>query len=206
MSRICVVTAKARAYYSIVTRLRKADIPFVSVVPGSGDSQCDLVLTTRGEADPFGSRAMVVEELDESPSVFRGQILSRMDGGKGTVLVGVDPGSRIGMAAYYADAELGFATFGSIQNLCEGVTTLVRKVPANESLVRIGNGNPPLAMKLGFLLMEELPNATIELVNEAGTSSRETRMKGIQGDQMAAAKIAFRKGLPLKRNPRTHAQ
>jgi hypothetical protein len=203
MTNICVVTLKARAYYSIVNRLRKANLSFVSLVPGSADFHCDLILTTRREAPSFGPRAMVVEELDERPLILRGQILSRVDSGRGTVLVGIDPGTRIGMAAYYGDAQLGFATFGSIEGLCEVIATLVRKVAGKESLLRIGNGNPALATRLGAVLSELVPGAAIEVVDEAGTSSRRTRIRGIQGDQMAAAKIALRKGSPLKQTPRT---
>jgi hypothetical protein len=160
-------------------------------------------MTTRRESGPFGSRAFVVEELDERPIIFRGQVLSRINDGKGTVLVGIDPGSRIGLAVYYGDAELGFATFGSMDQLCEMVATLVKKVPSKESLVRIGNGNPAQATKLGAILMKLVPDAVIEMVDEAGTSSRRTRIRGIQGDQMAAAKIALRKGVPFLQDPRS---
>jgi hypothetical protein len=36
------------------------------------------------------------------------------------------------------------------------------------------------------------------VVDEAGTSTRGMRMRGIQGDQMAAARIAFRRGVAFK--------
>jgi len=201
-----VITSKAREYYSIVTRLRKANLPFVSLVPGTSDPECDLVITTRGEDGPFGSRVFVVEELDERPLIFRGQVLSRIDDGRGTVLVGIDPGNRIGLAAYYGDAELGFATFGSTDKLCDMVATLVRKIPSRESLVRIGNGNLTQAVRLGTTLMELVPDAVIEMVDESGTSSRRTRIRGIQGDQMAAAKIALRKGRPLLQDSRSRSR
>jgi hypothetical protein len=59
-------------------------------------------------------------------------------------------------------------------------------------------------MKLGPLLTERVPNVNIEMVDEAGTSSGGTR-RGIQGDQVAAAKIALRKGYALKQKPRNHS-
>jgi hypothetical protein len=201
-----VVTSNAREYYSIVTKLRRANLPFISLVPGSNDPQCDLVITTRRESGQFGHRAFVVEDLDERSIIFRGQVLSRIDDGRGKILVGIDPGTRIGLAAYYGDAELGFATFGSMDELCEIVATLVKRVPSRESLVRIGNGNPAQAMKLGTVLMELVPDSVIEIVDEAGTSSRRTRIRRIQGDQMAAAKIALRKGMPLLQDPRSRSK
>lgn len=193
-NRVCVATSRARAYYSIVSRLRKAGIPFVSLVPGNEHPECDLVLTTAAEAEPYGIRALTIEALDEDPFVFKGQILSRLTGGKETVLIGVDPGARIGMAVYYGDTNLAFGTFGSIVGLCSKAGAFVRGVPSKGSMVRIGNGNPALAVKLAEALTKEVPQAVIEVVDESGTSARSVKMKGVQGDQSAAARIAFRKG------------
>ncbi len=197
-----MVTSQARVYYSLVSRLRKAGLPFVSLVPGASCDGCDLVLTTGPEASSFGRLAVLVEELDENPYVLRGQILSRLDGGRETLLIGVDPGRRIGMAVYYGDAKLEFGTFESADSLCSEVVAFVSKVPAKRSLVRIGNGNPNLAMSLASALADRLPGVTAEVVDEAGTSSRGLRMKGVQGDQRAAARIAFRKGIVFSREPR----
>jgi len=121
------------------------------------------------------------------------------------MLVGVDPGTRIGMAAYYGETKLEFSTFGSAEALFAHVAAFVRRVPARRYLIRIGNGNPSLSMRLATSLADAVPEAAVELVDEAGTSARGVRMKRVQGDQMAAARIAFRKGLPLGQNPRTRA-
>ncbi len=196
------MTLQSRAYYSLATRLRKAELPFVSLVPGSRDEECDLVLTTRAEASRFGGRAYPVEDLDENPYVLKGQVLSRLDGGGETLVVGVDPGTRIGLATYYGDSKLEFGTFDSPGALCQRVAEFLRRVPAKRSLVRIGNGNPALALGLARRLAGEAPGASIEIVDESGTSARTARMKGIQGDQRAAARIAFRKGVSFSLGPR----
>jgi hypothetical protein len=194
LNEVCVVTSKAGAYYVIVSRLRKADLPFASILGESDSKECQVVLTTRAEAEQFGGKAVILEELDDDPGVFKGQILSRLVGGQDTLLIGVDPGSRTGMAAYYGEASLAFGTFASAAALCSKVGAFLRKVPAKKSVVRIGNGDPTHAARLAESIRREAPTATIELVDESGTSSRSARMKGIQGDQRAAAKIAFRKG------------
>jgi hypothetical protein len=51
-----------------------------------------------------------------------------------------------------------------------------------------------MASRLVDGLRREVPEATIEVVDESGTSTRSSKMKGVQRDQVAAAKIAFRKG------------
>jgi hypothetical protein len=119
------------------------------------------------------------------------------------MLVGIDPGTRIGLAVYYGEANLEFGTFSSVESLCARVSTFAERVPAKKALIRIGNGNRALAMKLAMSIAVEAPGATIEVVDEAGTSARGVKMRGIQGDERAAARIAFRKGSAFSRSSRT---
>jgi hypothetical protein len=196
LNRICVATAKARAYYALVSRLRRAELPFSSLFPGSDFGDCDLVLTTADEAKLFGEKsiALALENLDENPGIFKGQIVSRLGGGGGVILVGVDPGKRTGLAVFYGQTKLAFNTFDSAGAVCLRIGAFARSVPAGRLLVRVGNGNRSMATRLVDGLKLEVPGATIEVVDEAGTSTGSSKMKGVQRDQVAAAKIAFRKG------------
>jgi len=194
MNRICVVTAKARAYYALVSRLRRAGLPFSSALPNSEFGDCDLVLTTADEAEQFGSKAMALEEVDENPGIFKGQVVSRLSGHGDVILVGVDPGKRTGLAVFYGQTKLAFNTFDSATAVCSRVGAFARGVPHNRLLVRVGNGNKLLASRLVDGLRKEVPAVTIEVVDESGTSASSSKMKGVQRDQVAAAKIAFRKG------------
>lgn len=206
MSRVCVVTSNAVAYYAIVSRLRKAGLPFESLIPDSDHRACQVILTTRQEASRFGDKSFVLEGLDDDPGVFKGQVVSRLAEGGDALVIGIDPGSRIGMAAYYGKTSLAFSTFGAPAPLCLRITSFVRKVPARRSVIRIGNGNPAQAAKLVESLKVQVPDAVIEVVDESGTSVRRVRMRGVQGDQGAAARIAFRKGEVVSQgNPRTRA-
>lgn len=194
LSRLCVVTSKASAYYALVSRLRRAELPFLSVVPGSDNRRCELVLTTAEEAALFGERAVALEDLDEIPGVFKGQLVSRMGSGDEVLFVGVDPGKRTGLAVFYGETRLAFNTFHSVGALCSRVNAFAAALPRNKVVVRIGNGDRGMAEKLTEAFRRSVPSATIEVVDESGTSARTSRMKGVQGDQVAAAKIAFRKG------------
>lgn len=200
VNRICVATAKARAYYALVSRLRRAGLPFSSVLPES-EFDFDLVLTTADEAGKFGSRAMVLEELDENPGIFKGQVVSRLSGESDVLLVGVDPGKRTGLAVFYGQTKLAFSTFDSAAAVCTRIGAFAKGVSYSRLLVRVGNGNRSMASKLVEELREEVPAATIEVVDESGTSAGSSKMRGIQRDQVAAAKIAFRKGVVV--SPRT---
>ena len=203
MNRICVVTSRAKAYYALVSRLRRAGLPFSSVISGSDCADCELVLTTAAEVGEFGGRGVALEALDENPGIFKGQILSRL-AGEQTVLVGVDPGKRIGLAVFHGQAKLAFNTFNSAAAVRSRIGAFARGIPTSRLLVRVGDGNRPLAEKLADELSQEVPDAVIELVDESGTSAGSSKMKGVERDQVAAAKIAFRKGVVVSRGtPRT---
>jgi hypothetical protein len=201
--RICIATSSSSAYYSLASKLKKAGVEFVSVVPGSDCSSCEIVLTTSEEAAAYGARAMSLEGLDQDPFVLKGQILSRLSGGEETLLFGVDPGTRIGLAAFYGEEILRFATFDSVQALVACVSAFVERVKSKESVVRVGNGDRALAAILARVLLIRVPEVRVEMVDEAGTSSRDVGMRGVQGDQRAAAKIAYRKGVSFKAPSRT---
>ncbi len=193
MNRICVATSKSRAYYALVSRLRRAGLSFESLLPDSDFEECQVVLTTTEEAPVFGDRAMALEDLDDNPGVFKGQVVSRLSGDD-VVLIGIDPGKRTGLAVFYGRTRLAFGTFNALGPLCARVGSFYKGVPASRYVVLVGNGNRPIAQELVELLSAEVPKATIEVVDESGTSVRGSKMKGVQGDQRAAAQIAFRKG------------
>jgi hypothetical protein len=188
------MTSKAGAYYALVSRLREAGLLFESVLPGSDHGGCELVLTTKDEAGPFGDRALVLEELDEDPGVFKGQIFSRLFEDEDSVFVGVDPGARTGLAVYYGRTPLAFHTFDSPGALCAKIGTFALRLPDCRFVLRVGDGNPRMAEEFARMLKATVPDATVEIVDEKGTSVRSPGMKGVQGDQRAASRIAFRKG------------
>ncbi|MDV3244621.1 MAG: hypothetical protein LYZ66_05545 [Nitrososphaerales archaeon] len=201
MSRICVITSDGAVYYAIVSRLRSAGLPFLSVLPGGAERGCGLVITTRSEALSFKSPTFALEDMDEDPDVARGQILARLSEGGKTLLVGVDPGSRIGAAAFLGEARLASRTFNSKSGACSWVADLVERVPSRRSVVRIGDGDLGMANWIAGVLEAKLPDVAVEIVDESGTSRRPS-VKGLPKDQGSAAKIAFRKGLPFRRETR----
>lgn len=204
VNHICVATTKARAYYALVSRLRRASLPFSSALPDSDFDECDLILTTSDEAGQFGSRAIALEELDENPGIFKGQVVSRLLGNGKVLLVGVDPGKRTGLAVFYGETKLAFSTFDSAAAVCSRVGAFAKGLPSSPLLVRVGNGNRSMASRLVDGLRREVPAATIEVVDESGTSAGSSKMRGVQRDQVAAAKIAFRKGeVVIPRTTRT---
>lgn len=201
MGRICVITADGRSYYSIVSKLRVAGLPFLSLLPGDDSGECGLVVTTKKEAASFSVPTLSLEELDENPDVARGQILSMLAEGQQNLVVGVDPGSRIGAAAFLGETRVASRTFNSKKSAVSWVSSLLMKVPSRRLLVRVGNGEPKTAMWLADSIAMQVPQAAVELVDESGTS-RGRGTRGLQKDQGSAARIAFRKGVIFTKQDR----
>jgi predicted RNase H-like nuclease (RuvC/YqgF family) len=140
---------------------------------------------------------VAIEDLNEDPLIMEGQLLSRLlDEPRRNLLVGIDPGSRIGLAVFYGGRELGTLTTNSAEKSVDSLVILVKEVPHSSLAVKIGDGEPRSSMRLARSLRERLPpSASIEIVDESGTSTGKRGAIGATRDQRAAARIAFRKGM-----------
>ena len=136
MKLIGVATEDSRAYYSILTRLKKTNLRFVSLTPAKAVEQRFWpVITTRRETSDFQFTSIPIEELDEDPMIMEGQILSHaLRQAKQVLLIGVDPGLRMGMAVYYSGMKLGSPTFNSVELLRRKVSDVVRTYPTQQSV------------------------------------------------------------------------
>jgi len=196
MEQVCVATDDSRAYYLIASRLRRANIGFHSVMPNEAAMEnCDVILTTRREMKILNHSSIAIEDLDVNPLIMKGQIFASLGGTRRELLIGIDPGSRIGLVVFYAGAELASQTFNSRAALYRTLYGFVRHIPNSRSIVKIGNGSPELASKLASDICKSLSGVVIEIVNEEGTSVRGLRYRRLPKDQSAAARIAFRKGV-----------
>jgi len=198
---IKVATDDGTAYYDIVSRLKRTHLRFTSASVQEAAKQTDaLVITSKKEAAMFGGEAAAVEDLDRDPLIMEGQLLSRLlERARRTMLVGVDPGSRIGVVVFYGGVELGAFTTSSVSECVRSLASIVRGVPHSALSVKIGAGEPKTSGMLANLLREELPSGSlIEIVDESGTSARTRGVAGATRDQRAAARIAFRKGVPFQ--------
>ncbi len=209
MKTIKVVTDDGNAYYDIVSRLKKTHLRFSSVSGQTVNLAHDLVITSKMESSAFEGGAVAIEDLDKDPVVMEGQLLSLLvDEPRRELLVGVDPGSRIGVAVFYGGSQVGSLTMNSVEESVDFVANVVRKVPHISATVKVGGGEPKASLRFASALRVRLPrSASIEIVDESGTSARKRGVVGATKDQMAAARIAFRKGpnfndvRPLKKSP-----
>lgn len=201
MNVVGVATENSRAYYSILSRLKKTNLRFVSMTPAQAVREGVWpVITTREEVMIFAGVSIPIEELDENPLIMEGQILARtIRETRRFLLIGVDPGLRIGVAVYYGGVWLGSLTVSSVDSLRQKILSIVRDIPHKKAVVRIGDGYPKQSRTIAQIVANEIPEVLVEIVNEKGTSLN--NRKGMTRDQVAAARIAFRKGASMVRVP-----
>lgn len=197
MNVIGVATTDSRAYYSILSRLKKTNLRFVSMTPAqAAREQIWPIITTKNELPIFEGVSIPIEELDENPLIMEGQILARtLREARQVLLIGIDPGLRIGVAIYYGGARLGSLTVNSVDLLQQKIISVVQRIPHKRATIRIGDGYPRQSRTIAQTMASRLPETVIEIVNEKGTSL--SNQKGMTRDQVAAARIAFRKGTIL---------
>jgi len=201
MKVVGVATSDSRAYYSILSRLKETNLRFVSLTPSQAANEVpEPIITTKSELGLFNVVSIPIEELDENPLVMEGQILSKtLSESKQAILIGVDPGYRIGVVVFYGGSGLGSFTVNSVDSLQWKLVSLIRNIPHVEVTIKVGDGAPKLSRRIVRTMTEQVPEANVLIVDERGTTANKLRSRGLTKDQRAAERIAFRKGTDSKR-------
>jgi hypothetical protein len=189
---IVVATEDFELYHEVVRELRDRGVPFTTVTPGDPlPERTRVVVTARSDPPPGsgeagGPRPGTVEHVVATPGDGRGAVedaLASLRGGQGRTVVGVDPGTRPGVAVLVGDVVV--AAFHV--PLADAVDVVRREVAdATDPLVRVGDG----ARLQGARIVNDLDDVPVELVDETGTTpSLGTGARGM-GDVLAAVNIA----------------
>ncbi|MEM2923830.1 MAG: hypothetical protein QW560_05410 [Candidatus Nitrosocaldus sp.] len=167
-----------------------------------------LIITSRDEYSYIqrsrksnGSRIIMDEELDGDKAVVKARLLRMLNDAyhDDLLIVGIDPGRRMGLTALYMRTELCSEVLSSIADVVYVVNTLVHGVSASRNVIRIGYGEPRMAREIASMLYNRLADrADIELVDEHGTSSNGGSNKRGLRDKASAKAIAMRRGRQFK--------
>jgi hypothetical protein len=186
---IVVATADFELYHEAVDLLRDRGVAFTTVEPGDdlpeGASVVIAAPNDASLADGDGVERVTATADDARRAVD--EALALLRGGEGRTVVGVDPGTRPGIAVL--SGETVVAAFQV--PLGDAVDTVRQEVAdAVDPLVRVGDG----ARLQGARLVNELDDVTVELVDETGTTPYlGTGARGM-GDVLAAVNIARLEG------------
>lgn len=196
---VAVATLDGRAYFFISSLLKSMGIRFKSLTPSEHvDERVKLVLSTRKERPliPF-DRVLCVEDLDSELATAKILYMVKNPAGEAVYIVGIDPGVRIGVSAFYLGDEVYSCVVYSAAKAANIVSKLLGSAPAKKKVVRIGDGNIEVALKIADALAKKFgKRIRIEIVNEAGTTSlaKTKPNKRSVKDLRAARLIALRQG------------
>lgn len=159
----------------------------------------NIVLTTSEEAPKESETPILHEDVfDKHPTVIRGLILQKLEleYDENALIIGVDPGSRIGLSVFYYGREIESSLYSSVDSLVSHIITILAELRAKRKIVKIGNGNMVLAKSIGTNLnLRFCSSFELEFVDERRTSSK-TKNYNQRGkrDRLAAKFITQREG------------
>ena len=201
------MTVDGKAYYRITSMLKQIGLSFLSLVPGTIlPRSIILAISTKSEASLITDLRPLTIEAFGDVVLLKQEIIRKLYGQNiGPITIGIDPGSRIGVVAFYGRAEIYSEVLLSPAAAIENIAKLVRSNPHDEKIIRIGNGSYRLTTEIAQGLIGRLgQDARIEIVDEHGTSSQLRSRPKSRGsrDIRSAGLIAFREGRRFDLTPR----
>jgi hypothetical protein len=159
----------------------------------------NLIITTKNEANIINSEnVLVFSEANFYPTTFKARIFKTILGNyqDDMLIIGVDPGIRIGIFILYHHAELQRIVHTSPSAAISFITIVLNGIDAKHKIVRIGDGHENIAYCIAHGIKNKFNDGVrIELVDEFGTSRKtSSNRRGIR-DESSAKKIALRSGL-----------
>ena len=200
--KVIVATVSGRDYYRIVTMLKSFGLNFISMLPEEASlSDAKVIITTESEAHIIKKESVIVySEISTYPIVFKARILKNMIGKfhDDILIIGVDPGHRIGIYILYLHDELERTVQSSTRDAIKLITILLKEIHAKEKIVRIGDGHTSIAHCIASEIKTRFRNnVRVEIVDEFGTSRKSSsNRRGIR-DESSAKSIAMKKGYTL---------
>jgi hypothetical protein len=202
--KITVATVRGRPYYNIICALKLMELQFDSLSPEEAAvSNAKVIITTQDEAGIVNKKGIVMidTELEKYPAIAKAKILRSIIG-EGVIddqlIIGIDPGSRIGISAIYLHHEIASAVVeSSLLDAINHVAAMLGGIESGKKVVKIGDGNITMAMQMASMLkMKFKDSISIEIVDEHGTSlpqNTDANRRGVR-DRSSARAIAFRSG------------
>jgi DNA-binding protein len=202
--KVTVATVRGRPYYNITCALRLMELQFDSLSPEEAAvSNAKVIITTQDEADIVNKKGVVMidTELEKYPAIAKAKILRSIMGERvvdDQLIIGIDPGSRIGISAIYLHHEIASAVVeSSPQDAINHVAAMIGGIESRKKVVKIGDGNIAMAIEMARILkMRFKDSVSIEIVDEHGTSlpqNTDANRRGVR-DRSSARTIAFRSG------------
>jgi hypothetical protein len=202
-AEIAVATVSGKAYYLIVSELRRRNVPFLSLTPKEPiPTEIKAVLTTEEEWNLIKHEKVLAYRSGTEPEGLINEALQIVEGKEHLekIIIGVDPGEVFGLAVLADGKIIETANCFSIKETASKINSILenlKNIPAALISVKIGDGVPACKEKLLRTLDRILPpSVVLESVREAGTNRHTAETKHRRGlrDIVSATQIAGRSG------------
>ncbi len=194
-NNIAVATVYGRSYFKFVKTLQYLKINYDSILPNEiNQSDKRLILTTIRDIPNIDTTLVLYEEeFDADPTVIKGLIIQKLESGmhENSLVIGIDPGNRIGLSVFYHQKEIERSTYTSLDELISHIVKIFAGLKADRKIVKIGNGNMRIARQITNLLnLRFCSHFELEFVDERKTSLRiKNYNKRGERDKMSARYI-----------------
>jgi hypothetical protein len=199
--KVTVATLNAKSYYKIINILKLLQLKYEELSPSEAlNSYSKFIITSQEESPLFKKRNIMIDsELNDNPVIIKAKILKKLikTHTYDQLIIGIDPGSRIGISIFYLYDEIETVVLSTIESAVNFIITILSEIHAKKKIVRIGNGNISMARSIAFVIKSNFKDLVhIEIVNEHGTSSIQNSESNrrILKDKSSARLIAFRSG------------
>ena len=196
-SLIGVITSSGRTYYKITKMMKDIELGLDSLEPNSMiSSNIRILITSRTEKFNFNNKKIIFIEDVEDSMDLKHRIFNLMGFDNSELLIGIDPGSRIGFAVYYGNYKIHSSVFSTITQLEINLNYIIQNYSTQKKIIRVGNGDKPMSNKI-ISILDKLSKShvVVEIVNEWGTSLSYSKPNTrSERDKRSAEIIAFRSG------------
>lgn len=199
-TKIAVATSFGKAYYLLVSELKKRRIPFITTNPGEAlPLNIEVTITTESEKDGIHCPTILIYDGKTNPSktIEKAYQIIRGKHKYKNIIVGIDPGKDFGIAVIGDRAVLETKTVNGEETAVMEVLRIIDRFEADQKVVKIGNGGDEYQLKFFKSLNKKLPlDVDIESVDEGGTTGSINNIFGqrIFRDASSAIKISMRRG------------
>ncbi len=202
-ANIAVATVSGKAYYIIVSELKKKHVSFLSLTPNERiPIEIKVVITTEKERPLIKHERVLIFEDGMEPEALVNQAFRVVQGKEryGKIVIGVDPGGVFGLAVLADGKVVETENCFSVEETSDKIKSILENFKSDSATsisVKIGDGVLEYKDDLLQTLDKMLPsNVVLQSVREAGTNRYMSETKHRRGlrDIVSAVKIAGRNG------------
>lgn len=206
---IGILTTSGKAHYKLVSEFRVRGLQFISLIPEDIiPFYVKVVITTESERKNIDFLEILIYDELTDPSKVVDNAVKLLRGKKyfREVIIGIDPGKRLGLVVLGDGIILKKMEFINIKDKIKEIIRILKETKAKKKIVKIGNGVKAEQNILFKLLNEELPhNIIIESVDEKGTTKnikKDHNHRKDSIDVLSAIEISMRNGHRINRKKR----